>query len=323
MVDIKFETYDGAQTVPDMTARKTAWDQMASAVPLLDDDVALRADLQTHGFCVRRVDFQDGVATLDHAVEELRASSVLARTQPTFGAPRRDPCPRRQINDVKRIALDNPTLLPATYRVVCVLEDVLCRMGLSSPSVPPHRKPHMWRLIGSDASPVSRQQDHCDWDPRRLARLDDDIVPLVVVFALTPHCHIDVCPGTHRGMYEGFERRRVRVRLLQGSFVVFRGDLVHSGSPYHVEAWRLHCDLHAFDDGTRHICAMENEDDAVADDAFLQRFRCEVLNTCGSPPPAYPEAGAHVPPLALTHPSGRPMRSNSTMARINFDSQVY
>ena len=34
-------------------------------------------------------------------------------------------------------------------------------------------------------------------------------------------------------------------QLRRGDVLVFRADLVHAGSPYAVENWRLHCDVMA------------------------------------------------------------------------------
>ena len=132
-----------------------------------------------------------------------------AHGRPTFGDPR-------------RLTLEDPGRKNASVASACAaLESkVGCDDG---------RTPH-WRLIGA-AGPCDRQPDHRDHVP-----VDEDgAAPLVCIVALCDDTTLDVRP---------LRARRTRVvPIPKGSGLLFRADLVHAGSSYRAENWRLHCDL--------------------------------------------------------------------------------
>lgn len=289
---------------------------MSDQIPTLKPCLMKKASLHEHGFQWLSIDFEVGL--LKNALDELKTSGVTCRALDTFGAPG-DVNPRRQINDLKRIACENPNLLGATRKVLLTLEESFNSLGITNADN--GRITDMWRLIGSE-SPVDRQQDHCDWNPRRLSLRDDDSVPLVVIFAFSDDCFIDVSPFTHRGHFSSYAASRIRLKIPHGSCVIFRGDLVHSGSPYDSESWRLHGDiLTKLERKNRHICAMpldlsvNNNFIHSFEDALRTRTDCFLQFSCKNI--TFEE------PFVWTHKSGRPMRMNKTYARINFESAIY
>ena len=131
-----------------------------------------------------------------------------AHGRPTFGDPR-------------RLTLEDPGRKNAAVASACAaLESkVDCGDG---------RTPH-WLLIGA-AGPCDRQPDHRDHVP-----VENGAAPLICIVALCDDTTLDVRP---------LRARRTRVvSIPKGSGMLFRADLVHAGSSYRAENWRLHCEL--------------------------------------------------------------------------------
>lgn len=85
-----------------------------------------------------------------------------------------------------------------------------------------------WRLIGCHGK-CERQPDHVDHLPVE----ESDPLPLVAIVALSLGAKLDV---QVRG-----DMHTIPIRV--GDALIFRADLVHAGSAYAAENWRLHCDI--------------------------------------------------------------------------------
>ena len=133
----------------------------------------------------------------------------LAHATPTFGDPR-------------RLTLDDPGRKNAAIASACAqLESkVGCEDG---------RTPH-WLLIGA-AGPCHRQPDHRDHVP-----VEDGVEPPLI-------CIVAICDDTTLDLRPLRARRTCVVPIPKGSGLLFRADLVHAGSGYGAENWRLHCEL--------------------------------------------------------------------------------
>ena len=91
------------------------------------------------------------------------------------------------------------------------------------------------------------QAAHTDYVPdAALLDTTDDTVPLLAVIALQPATTLEVWPGSHHLIRRARLTRhtpkvtRRTVRLNVGDVIVFRGDLIHAGSPYTSRNLRLH-----------------------------------------------------------------------------------
>lgn len=91
------------------------------------------------------------------------------------------------------------------------------------------------------------QAAHTDYEPDApLRATTDDTVPLLAVIALQPATTLEVWPASHRLVRRTRLTRvtpkiaRRTVTLDAGDVIVFRGDLVHAGSPYTARNIRLH-----------------------------------------------------------------------------------
>lgn len=91
------------------------------------------------------------------------------------------------------------------------------------------------------------QAAHTDYEPDdALCATTDVTVPLLAVIALQPATTLEVWPASHRLIRRTRLTRvtpkiaRHTVTLGAGDVIVFRGDLVHAGSPYAERNIRLH-----------------------------------------------------------------------------------
>jgi ectoine hydroxylase-related dioxygenase (phytanoyl-CoA dioxygenase family) len=94
------------------------------------------------------------------------------------------------------------------------------------------------------------QSAHTDYIPdAALLETGDDSVPLLAVVSLEPATTLEVWPTSHRLIRRGRLTRVTRkvtrhtVELASGDVIVFRGDLVHAGSPYAARNIRIHAYL--------------------------------------------------------------------------------
>lgn len=284
------------------------WKELSDRIPVLDETSIMNSELHIHGFQVFSLHDQYGPNFVSDVLFELKKAEVTSRAQDTFGAPK-DTNPRRQLNDIKRITQDNPNLLPNTFKLVIMLEKVFEESGLTNSL----RSVIMWRLIGAEY-PLKRQMDHSDHKLHGFKIYEDEAVPLVILFALSNNCTIDVSPFTHCGNFKKYAHNRVRVPIKQGDFVVFRGDLVHAGSPYDEESWRLHCDIHSPSMKDRNI--FQPNPLFSLDTKFAEKYRMSVLeNIVERLMPTLPSASDITVPNLIS-PSGRPVRQNKQRAKI-------
>lgn len=91
------------------------------------------------------------------------------------------------------------------------------------------------------------QAAHTDYVPDDALRsTSDDTVPLLAVIALQPATTLEVWPASHRLIRRTRLTRvtpkiaRHTITLGTGDVIIFRGDLVHAGSPYAARNIRLH-----------------------------------------------------------------------------------
>lgn len=280
---------------------------MSDAVPALRDSATRAATLHGEGIELFEITPPVSFAT---CLEEMRTSELTSRAAPSFGC-RRDAWPRRQLNHLMQIADDNPTLLACTRQMLEYIERALAANGL----INVRRSTTVWRLIGAEHA-VERQVDHCDFDPAKLLHYDDDAVPLVVIVAMCERCTLDVSPHTHRNRVADFAHARVRVRIPLGCILVMRGDVVHAGSPYDGEAWRLHCDVHDHRMGSRAILQPSGKN------CISMEFRDALESELGERPPSEHVTptgsidGAHAPLPRRRRNRSTPMRNNKRVARI-------
>lgn len=106
-----------------------------------------------------------------------------------------------------------------------VVRAALDRAGISTAS----RRVTSCVLLKSQAD-CREQRPHYDYDPRDLARLNEDDLPLGVILAIEPETTLTV-----------FAPDRVVIPVPEGTALVFRGDLKHAGSAYAREHQRIHC----------------------------------------------------------------------------------
>lgn len=98
------------------------------------------------------------------------------------------------------------------------------------------------RILYSKAG-CQRQNPHCDYEhPERLSALDNDDVPLFCVVAFVDGTTLDIWPRS-MDMPADAEITRKTVKIEPGDVLVVRGDVVHAGSAYAEDNWRLHCYL--------------------------------------------------------------------------------
>ena len=91
------------------------------------------------------------------------------------------------------------------------------------------------------------QAAHTDYVPDdSLRSVTDDTMPLLAVIALQPATTLEVWPASHRLARRTRLTRvtpkiaRHTVTLDAGDVIIFRGDLVHAGSPYAARNIRIH-----------------------------------------------------------------------------------
>lgn len=102
------------------------------------------------------------------------------------------------------------------------------------------QKPQSW--VGLQSRPGCQEQPpHADFPPMGLS---DEQMPLAVLVALMPGTTVQVWPGSLR--YNGYDLDKIQktsLSLNPGDVFLFRGDLVHAGSAYADENFRLHAVL--------------------------------------------------------------------------------
>lgn len=97
-------------------------------------------------------------------------------------------------------------------------------------------------LLSEDG--CSNQRAHCDWDPELGQSISDDGVfdgyPMGGLLALEDSTYLNVWPGSitfdHTRQYN-----HMRIVLNSGDLLLFRADLIHSGSSFENSNLRVHC----------------------------------------------------------------------------------
>ena len=121
---------------------------------------------------------------------------------------------------------------------------------LISDQVSSELKPSTWVVIHSRPG-CQDQAAHCDYGPSEdLANADDSEMPLSALVALMPGTKLNVWPKSIRlSTTSESDLAKVKpisckvVELEEGDILVFRGDLVHAGSSYSEDNYRIHCFL--------------------------------------------------------------------------------
>ena len=86
------------------------------------------------------------------------------------------------------------------------------------------------------------QRLHCDYAPTdSIMKCEDQEVPLVCLTSISDACSVLVCENSIR--YTSTVGNVKQVWLKRGDLMVFRGDLVHAGSGYTSDNYRMHCYL--------------------------------------------------------------------------------
>lgn len=102
------------------------------------------------------------------------------------------------------------------------------------------QKPQSW--VGLQSRPGCQEQPpHADFPPLGLS---EEQMPLAVLVALMPGTTVQVWPRSLR--YTGYDLNKIQkvsLSLNPGDVFLFRGDLVHAGSAYADENFRLHAVL--------------------------------------------------------------------------------
>lgn len=282
------------------------WKDMSDTVPLLCVNAMKSARLHNEGFELFEI---NPPVSFAECLGEMKDSELTSRAAPSFGC-LRDAWPRRQLNNLMQVAIDNPTLLVCTRRMLQYAECALAANGF----INTQRSTTMWRLIGAEHA-VKRQVDHCDYNPKKLLSCDDDAVPLVVIVAMCEQCTLDVSPRTHRGRTADFVHTRIRVRIPLGCMLIMRGDVVHAGSPYDRGAWRLHCDVHDHKIGRRSILQPSGENCLSV--SFRNTLQQELTDRL---PLKHMNPTVSTSPADAVHSCKRnrstPMRHNKRVARV-------
>ena len=85
------------------------------------------------------------------------------------------------------------------------------------------------------------QATHCDDAlPGTMTNIDDEYIPLAVLVSLMPNTKIHVWPKSHHITNQSRPIKRRTIEMNSGDIFIFRGDLVHAGSSYDIDNYRLH-----------------------------------------------------------------------------------
>ncbi len=87
------------------------------------------------------------------------------------------------------------------------------------------------------------QAAHCDYaQVGNIMNVQNDLMPLSVIIALQPDTKLDVWPKSIRNSKIKMPKQinKLTLNINTGDMIVFRGDLVHAGSEYDKENYRLH-----------------------------------------------------------------------------------
>jgi ectoine hydroxylase-related dioxygenase (phytanoyl-CoA dioxygenase family) len=124
----------------------------------------------------------------------------------------------------------------------------------------PHLKINNWIIISSKPG-CKEQAAHTDYPPS-VDMLDEQKIPINAMIALQDNTYINVWPKSHRlicndlideSMMNKWDVMsseeyatyhiidKIKIELNEGDLLLFRGDLVHSGSSYEKINYRMHC----------------------------------------------------------------------------------
>jgi hypothetical protein len=85
------------------------------------------------------------------------------------------------------------------------------------------------------------QASHCDYiEPEKMSEIADHFIPLAVLVSLMAETQIHVWPKSHLITEEMEPIERQIIIMNEGDIFVFRGDVVHAGSSYEENNYRLH-----------------------------------------------------------------------------------
>ena len=100
-----------------------------------------------------------------------------------------------------------------------------------------------WHVIKSNAG-CSRQQFHCDYKPSaQILNCEPCDMPLIMLTSLSKTAKLIVKPNSLNYVNNVELLSEKVLEFSRGDLVVFRGDLVHCGSGYEKDNYRLHCYL--------------------------------------------------------------------------------
>jgi ectoine hydroxylase-related dioxygenase (phytanoyl-CoA dioxygenase family) len=156
---------------------------------------------------------------------------------------------RKQINITERLLEKSPNISR-------LLEDVASQTN----DLFPHLQMNDWVIIKSLPG-CKNQASHTDYQPSEEME-DESKIPINIIVALQDKTYINIWPRSHRLICkdlvntEGISSwdlmsdaeknsykkiNMIKVEMKKGDLLLFRGDLVHSGSNYSESNIRLHC----------------------------------------------------------------------------------
>ena len=186
-----------------------------------------QSDLHTNGFQV----YPGGASVTDILLQKLR-QHAQGKSRRIFNHNEQD-----KRDDSKRRQCNCPTK-NKDYQVFdrAIREFVAAKVNTSlSPENP---------VILHSRPGCQPQAAHCDYEPNQhLKACKDSQIPLALVVCLMPNTTLRVWPKSHRLVTGNSECTSIecqKLSLTPGDIVVFRGDLVHAGSEYEQENFRVH-----------------------------------------------------------------------------------